>query len=99
MNNPGENMYLVTPKIKAGTYTLSLDLSDNGGETTWEFFSINSTTDPKSYVSIAKPSKITGDKKTLHISLKKDSFLGLKVMLNGVHQAVYVDNFSLKPKQ
>lgn len=46
-----------------------------------------------------KPSKITGDKKTLHISLKKDSFLGLKVMLNGVHQAVYVDNFSLKPKQ
>ncbi|WP_027373332.1 MULTISPECIES: hypothetical protein [Chryseobacterium] len=98
MNNPGENMYLVTPKIKAGTYTLSLDLSDNGGETTWEFFSINSTTDPKSYVSIAKPSKITGDKKTLHISLKKDSFLGLKVMLNGVHQAVYVDNFSLKPK-
>lgn len=99
MNNPGENMYLVTPKIKAGTYTLTLDISDNGGETTLELFSINNTSDAKSYVSIAKSSKITGDKKVFTISLKKEANLGLKVMLNGVHQAVYVDNFSLKPKQ
>ncbi|AZA84171.1 hypothetical protein C1637_16925 [Chryseobacterium lactis] len=99
MTNPGENMYLVTPKISAGTYTLSLDLSDNGGETTLELFSVNNTSDPKSYVSISKASKITGDKKTYTISLKKDSQLGLKVLLNGVHQAVYMDNFSLKPKK
>lgn len=99
MNSPGENMYLVTPKIKAGTYTLSLDISDNGGETTLELFSVNTTSDTKSYVSIAKPSKITGDKKIVNITLKKDSSLGLKVLLNGVHQAVYVDNFSLKPKK
>lgn len=99
MTSPGENMYLVTPKIKAGTYTLSLDASDNGGETTLEVFSINNTSDAKSYVSIAKPSKITGDKKVFNISLKKDSNLGLKVLLNGVHQAVYLDNFSLKPKK
>nr|WP_315033079.1 hypothetical protein [uncultured Chryseobacterium sp.] len=98
MNNPGENMYLVTPLIKAGTYTLSLDLSDNGGETTLELFSINNTSDPKSYVSIAKPAKIAGDKKTFTISLKKDTHLGLKVMLNGIHQAVYLDNLTLKPK-
>ncbi len=99
MTSPGENMYLVTPKIKAGTYTLSLDASDNGGETTLEVFSINNTSDAKSYVSIAKPSKITGDKKVFNISLKKDSNLGLKVLLNGVHQAVYLDNFSLKSKK
>lgn len=99
MNSPGENMYLVTPKIKAGKYTLTLDISDNGGETTLELFSTNNTSDPKSYVSIAKSSKIAGGKKAFDISLKKDSNLGLKVLLNGVHQAVYVDNFSLKPKK
>lgn len=99
MNNPRENMYLVTPKIKAGTYTLTLDASDNGGETTLELLSINNTADTKTYTSIAKPSKITGDKKSFTISLKKDSYLGMKVMLNGVHQAVYLDNFSLKPKK
>lgn len=99
MSSPGENMYLVTPEIKAGTYTLSLDLSDNGGETTSELFSVNSPSDAKSYVSITKPSKITGEKKTYTISLKKDAHLGLKVLLNGVHQAVYMDNFSLTPKK
>lgn len=99
MNSPRENMYLVTPKIKAGKYTLTLDASDNGGETTIELFSINNASDAKSYVSIAKSSKITGAKKTFDISLKKDSHLGVKVMLNGIHQAVYVDNFSLAPKK
>ena len=99
MNSPRENMYLVTPKIKAGKYTLTLDASDNGGETTMELFSINNASDPKSYVSIAKSSKITGTKKTFDVTLKKDSNLGVKVVLNGVHQAVYVDNFSLTPKK
>ncbi|MFC3158525.1 hypothetical protein SAMN05443633_111134 [Chryseobacterium arachidis] len=99
MTSPRENMYLVTPKIKAGNYTLTLDASDNGGETTLELFSINNTSDTKSYVSIAKAAKITGDKKTFTISLKKESYLGLKVVLNGVHQAVYIDNLSLKPKK
>ncbi|OBW40277.1 hypothetical protein AB670_03344 [Chryseobacterium sp. MOF25P] len=99
MTSPRENMYLVTPKIKAGNYTLTLDISDNGGETTLEVFSVNNPADTKSYVSIVKPSKITGDKKTINISLKKDANVGLKVMLNGIHQAVYVDNFSLKPKK
>ncbi|MGO4708876.1 hypothetical protein AB4Y90_07090 [Chryseobacterium sp. 2TAF14] len=99
MNSPRENMYLVTPKIKAGKYTLSFDASDNGGETTVELFSINNASDAKSYTSIVKPSKITGTKKTFDVSLKKDSNLGVKVVLNGVHQAVYVDNFSLTPKK
>lgn len=98
MNSPGENMYLITPKIKRGNYTLTLDLSDNGGETSLEIFSVDNPSDTKSYVSIAKPSKITGDKKTFSIAIKKDTHLGLKVLLNGVHQAVYMDNFSLKHK-
>lgn len=98
MNSPGENMYLITPKIKTGNYTLTLDLSDNGGETALEIFSVDNPSDTKSYTSIAKPSKITGDKKTFNISIKKDTHLGMKVLLNGVHQAVYMDNFSLKQK-
>ncbi|CAH0189983.1 hypothetical protein [Chryseobacterium sp. Bi04] len=99
MYSPGENMYLVTPKIKAGNYSLSLDISDNRGETTLEIFSVSNTSDTQSYISIAKPSKITGDKKAFNISIKKETHLGLKVLLNGVHQAVYLDNFSLKPKK
>lgn len=99
MTSPKENMYLVTPKIKAGNYTLSLDITDNGGETSLEIFSIGKTTDPKSYVSITKPSEITKEKKVINLTLKKDSHLGLKVLLNGVHQAVYVDNLSLKPRK
>lgn len=99
MNNPGENMYLVTPEIKAGSYTLTLDLSDNGGDTTLELFSVGSPSDARSYVSITKPSKITGEKKTYTISFKKNSHLGLKVLLNGVHQAVYMDNVTLKAKK
>lgn len=99
MMSPKENMVLVTPKIKAGNYTLSFDISDNGGETTLEILSVNNPADTKSYASIVKASKITGDKKTINISLKKDASLGLKVMLNGIHQAVYVDNLSLKPKK
>ena len=99
MTSPKENMYLITPTIKAGNYTLNLDITDNGGETTLELFSVGKTSDPKSFVSIAKPSEITKEKKVINISLKKDARLGLKVMLNGVHQAVYLDNFSLKPKK
>lgn len=99
MTNPGENMYLVTPKIKAGKYTLTLDISDNGGETTLELLSLNHAADTKSYIPIAKASKIAGGKKVFDITLKKDSNLALKVLLNSVHQAVYVDNFSLKPKK
>lgn len=99
MTNPKENMYLVTPKIKAGNYTLSVDVSDNGGETTLEILSIQNAANPKTFVTIAKPVKIAKDKKVFTISLKKDSNLGLKVMLNGVHQAVYLDNLSLKPRK
>lgn len=99
MTSPRENMVLVTPKIKAGNYTLTLDASDNGGETTLEVLSMGSAAGTKSAVSVAKASKITGDKKTFNISLKKDAHLGLKVMLNGIHQAVYVDNLSLKAKK
>ena len=97
MTSPKENMYLMTPKIKAGKYALSLDITDNGGETTLEIFSAGNNSDPKSFVSITKPVKIAKDKKVITISLKKDSHIGLKVMLNGIHQAVYLDNFSLKP--
>ncbi|MCY0970695.1 hypothetical protein [Chryseobacterium wangxinyae] len=99
MTNPQENMYMTTPKIKAGKYILTFDISDNGGETTLDIFSTHNTSDVKSFVSITKPSKITSGKKSYDINLKKDSNLGLKVLLNGIHQAVYVDNFSLKPKK
>ncbi|MPT31590.1 MAG: hypothetical protein E2600_07970 [Chryseobacterium sp.] len=99
MTDPKEDMYLITPKVKAGNYTLSLDITDNGGETSLEIFSVGKTSDPKSYISITKPINIAKDKKVISLSLKKDSHIGLKVLLNGVHQAVYVDNLSLKPRK
>jgi len=99
MTDPKENMYLITPKVKAGNYTLSLDITDNGGETSLEIFSVGKATDSKSFVSIAKPQEITKEKKIISITLKKDSHVGLKALLNGVHQAVYVDNLSLKPRK
>ncbi len=99
MNSPGEPMFLITPKIKAGSYILTLDSSDNGGKTTLELFSIGNTSDIKSYISIAKPSEITGNQKAMTVTLKKDTYLGIKVLLNSIHQAVYLDNFSLKPKK
>jgi len=99
MTSPKENMYLITPKIKAGNYTLSVDVTDNGGETTLEILSIQNSGSPKTFATIAKPVKIGKDKKIFNIILKKDSNLGLKVMLNGVHQAVYLDNLSLKPRK
>lgn len=99
MVTPREDMYLITPKIKAGNYTLTLDISDNGGETSLELFSIQNTSDKKTFASIAKPSKITGAKRIQNITLKKDAHLGMKVLLNGIHQAVYIDNLSLKPRK
>ena len=98
MTNPREKMMLSTPKIKAGTYDLSLDISQNGGEATLELFSADNPSDAKSFISIARPSAISGTKKTYTITFKKDTHLGLKVLLNGVHQAVYVDNVVLKAK-
>ena len=53
MTNPKENMHLVTPKIKAGNYTLSLDVTDNGGETTLEILSIQNASNPKTFATIA----------------------------------------------
>lgn len=99
MTTPKEKMYLITPKLKAGNYTLTLDVSDNGGETSLEIFSVGKTTDQKSFVSIVKPQKIAKDKKVININLKKESHVALKVLLNGIHQAVYVDNLSIKPKK
>lgn len=98
MSNPQEKMYLTTPKIKAGTYKLTFDISKNDGNATYELFTIGNVSDQKSYVSISKPTEITGDKKSFTITLKTDSHLGLKVLLTGIHQAVYLDNFSLTQK-
>lgn len=98
MTNPREKMMLSTPKLKAGTYNLSLDISHNGGNATLELFLIGNPSDAASVVSIAKPSEISGTKKTYTLTLKKDAHLGFKVLLNGVHQAVYIDNLVLKAK-
>lgn len=98
MMNSGERMVLTTPKIKAGTYTLSFDISKNSGSATLELLSIDNTADAKSFVPVTKTSEIADGKKTYTVTLKKDAHLGLKVLLNSVHQAVYIDNFVLKAK-
>lgn len=99
MTSPREKMTLITPKIKAGKYSLTLDASDNGGETAIEIVSISNVNDAKSFIPVAQAAKIEGGRKAYDITLKKDSNIGIKVMLNGIHQAVYIDNFSLKPKK
>lgn len=71
MTDPKENMYLITPTIKAGNYTLNLDITDNGGETSLEIFSVGKASDPKSFVSIVKPQEITKEKKVINVTLKK----------------------------
>lgn len=96
MMNPGENMYVATPKIAAGKYTLTFDISVNNGDATVELYSIGDTTDAKSFTSISKSSEIKDGKKTYTITLKKDVHLGIKAILNGIHQAVYLDNLSLQ---
>lgn len=96
MMSSGERMILSTPKMKAGTYYLTLDISKNSGDASLELFSIANVSDSKSYVSISKPSVISGTKKSYTINLKNDAHLGFKVLLNSIHQAVYIDNLVLK---
>lgn len=97
MMSPKENMFLATPKIKAGKYILTLNISKNSGDASLEILSVGNPSDQNSFISLSKPSIIEGDKKAYNITLTKDAHLGLKVLLNGIHQAVYIDNFVLKP--
>ena len=97
MMSSGQRMVLTTPKIKAGTYTLTLDISKKSGDATLELFSVSNVSDLKSFEAITKPSAISGTKKSYTINFKNDAHLGLKVHLNSIHQAVYIDNFVLKP--
>lgn len=99
MMTPREDMYFITPKLKAGEYTLSVNLADNGGESTLQLFSIENTSNQKSFMSIAKPSPIKKATRVQNITLKKDAHLGLKVVLNDIHQAIYMDNLTIKPRK
>ena len=99
MMTPREEMYFITPKLKAGDYTLSVDLADNGGESTLQLFSIENTSNQKSFISIVKPSPIKKATRVQNITLKKDAHLGLKVVLNDIHQAIYMDNLTIKPRK
>lgn len=96
MMSSGERMILSTPKMKAGTYKLTLDISKNSGDASLELFSIGSVSDAKSYVSISKPSAITGTKKSYTINLKNDAHLGFKVLSILNYQCKPLDVFRLK---
>ncbi|WP_407406017.1 hypothetical protein [Chryseobacterium sp.] len=99
MMTPREDMHFITPKLKAGEYSLSVDFSDNGGESTLQLFSIENTSNQKSFISIAKPSPIKKATRVQNITLKKNAHLGLKVVLNDMHQAIYMDNLIIKPRK
>lgn len=99
MVTPKEDMYLFTPKLKAGSYTLTLDISANDGDASLQLISTPSTSTESSYASLGKPTKIDGGKKQYKVSLKKDGHIGLKVVLNDYHQAVFVDNLSILPRK
>lgn len=96
---PREDMYLITPKLKAGTYTLTLDVSDNEGKTSLELLSMPNASNKKYFVSVGKATEIKGGKRVQTFRLNKDAHLGLKVGLTEMHQAVYVDNIQIQPRR
>ena len=96
---PKQDMYLITPKLKAGTYTLTLDASANEGKTFLELFSISNPSNEKSFLMVVKASEIKGGKRTQTFRLKKDAHVGIKVLLDEMHQAVYVDNIMIQPRR
>ena len=99
MMTPKEDMYFITPKLKAGYYTITMDLSDNGGHTALSLFSVLNPSDKKSFSLIVKESEIKDGKRTQTFKLRKDAHVGLKVLLNDMHQAVYLDNLSIQPSK
>ncbi len=96
---PKEDMYLMTPKLKAGTYTLSLDLLGNGGKSSLELISVADVSNKNSFESVVKASEVKGGKKIQTFRLKKEAHLGLKIVLKEMHQAVYLDNISIQPRR
>lgn len=96
---PHEDMYLISPKLKAGQYTLTLDISDNGGDTSLELVAVTGSSGKFSYKSLGKATEIKGGKRVQVFKMNKDARLGLKVVLNDIHQAVYVDNVTVQPKR
>src|SRR5690606_1941920 len=73
MISSDETMILSKPKIIAGTYNLTLDISTNSGDASLALFSIANVSDDRSYVSISHPSTVTGTQKSYTINLNNDA--------------------------
>lgn len=98
MTAPNEEMYLVTPKLSKGTYTVSLDGTDKSTKSTVVLYAITDFSNPKTYTSLTKSADIKGETIKNTITLSQDARIGIRVNLPNVHQAVYIDNVVITKK-
>lgn len=97
MMNPEENMVLSTPKVKAGKYSLSFEALNKGAKATLVLYQIEDSSNTSTFKSISKEIEISEGKRTFTLTLAKDAHIGFKVLLTGIHHALYIDNVVLKP--
>lgn len=96
MMNPEENMVLFTPKVKAGKYSLSLDALNKSGKAVLVIGNNPDVSNNSAFNTLTESVEITEGTKEFSITLTEDSHIAIKVLLTGVHQAVYLDNLVLK---
>lgn len=97
MMNPEENMTLSTPKVKAGKYSLSFEALNKGSKATLVLYRIENPSDLSTLKTISKEIEITEGTRNFMVTLPVDAHIGFKVLLTGIHHALYLDNVVLKP--
>ncbi|MDO4727553.1 MAG: hypothetical protein Q4B43_00980 [Bacteroidota bacterium] len=98
MTSPNEEMYLVTPKLSKGTYTVSLDGVDKNTKATLVLYAITDFSDVKTYTPLTKAVDVNGQTIKNTITINQDLRIGIRVNLPNVHQAVYIDNVVITKK-
>src|SRR5690554_1052633 len=97
MMNPEENMILSTPKVKAGKYSLSFEALNKGSKATLVLYRIENPSDLSTLKTISKEIEITEGTRNFMVTLPVDAHIRFKVLLTGIHHALYLDNVVLKP--
>lgn len=96
MMNPEEDMVLFTPKVAAGKYSLSLEALNKSGKAVLVIGNNPDVSNNLAFNTLTESVEITEGTKEFSITLTEDSHIAIKVLLTGVHQAVYLDNVVLK---
>lgn len=103
----GISMYLISPEIVAGNYTLMFDaatLSLGGEQTegvTLEIGTLTSNTEVSSFSSVSETYTLLNDGQTLQIPVSftaEDKYFAVKVSVMVPHSAAGIDNLVLVPE-